>query len=320
MKLEDGQPERRQRSCKGDLTRLASFGANIADAHSCFIFLPNNMPGSRTASGNGSELVLAGCHSLSDDVAGTVKLPLDNGIIGWVARHRRPIHASPFDRDSRTLGIYTRNQQLKSFIGIPVLLGPETTGVLACDSKKSFAFSRIQEKLLENLSAEVASNLKRTMMSEVACENPWQEFLAASSKLVKALGLESLEVLRLKPANFEELERLSGTSAATEMNNRMFRLIKQALPPHFPIARLANGDIIVVLDNMMAALYENKIKAVSRHVRDEAGSPEFLYLRSGPGSKTSGIRSLDDLISLSAYGYQSSGRRISNGSLESSSL
>jgi len=296
-----------------DLQRLASFGANIADAHSCFIFLPDDLSedtsettSRRPKSRGAQELNLAGCHSLSDDVVNTVSLPIDNGIIGWVARHRRPIHASPFDRDSRTLGIYTRNQQLKSFIGIPVLLGEDKTGVLACDSKKSFAFSRIQEKLLEDLAAEVSSNLSRiTSVRSDNRESSWQDFLNASKQLVDALGLESLEVLRLKPQNFEELERDHGTTLATEMNNRMLRLIKQALPPHFPITRLANGDIIVVLDNMMAALYENKIRAVGRHISGTAASPDFLYLRSGSGGRSTGVRNIDDLILLSAYGYSS---------------
>jgi hypothetical protein len=115
------------------------------------------------------------------------KIARGNGLIGWVAKHNRSIHVSPFERDSRTLGIYSEDQQLKSFIGIPVNLGAgnpsggasspsaggeesANVGVIACDSKKSFAFSKLQGKLLEDLAAEV-SNTVRLIRTRAATDS-----------------------------------------------------------------------------------------------------------------------------------------------------
>ena len=89
-------------------------------------------------------LELAGFHTLSNDIISNCVIPKGDGLIGWVSKHKQAIHVSPFERDSRTLGTYSRDQSLKSFIGIPVQIpvGSQLQyGVIACDSKKSYAFS-----------------------------------------------------------------------------------------------------------------------------------------------------------------------------------
>lgn len=268
-----------------DLCRLARFGANIADAHSCFIFMPRSIfliQDEDAAGGTGqdaSQLVMTGGHSLSSNVISDASLSTDSGLIGWVAKHKRSIHVSPFEHDSRTLGVYSSNQFLKSFIGIPVAIEAtghsELCGVIACDSKKSYAFSKLQGKLLEDLSLEVSRTLALHMQSggNASISNDWNSFLAAGAKLVATTGRSSIEALRMALFDFSDLEAAIGTEAAVSGYEQLFRLITQILPPTIPLLQLPDGSLVLILDSMLAGFYENRIRAMVEHAFKMGNAP-----------------------------------------------
>lgn len=302
---------------RADLCRLARFGANIADAHSCFIFLPHRFlakdgVSAESQGGASDTLVLGGSHSFSPDVFKECSLQRGSGLIGWVAKHNRSIHVSPFERDSRTLGVYSVDQHLKSFIGIPIRLtgvGPTgdqpPIGVVACDSKKAFAFSKVQGKLLEDLAAEVAREVDLIERSgnEGGATVSWEVFYAQAEQLIHALGANAVEVLRVRQTNFAAMERALGTGQAMQIVEQTARLVQQALPPHFPFLRLPNGELLLVVDNMMTSFYEGKIRAICGHVgvgQRQKVSPEFDFVRSSARRKRGEISSLAGLIAETA--------------------
>ena len=278
-----------------ELTRLASFGANLADAHSCFLFLPTSVArifGSELtgdlAPSNHELLHLVGAHSLCNAVVSHCVLPIESGLIGWVAKHGRSIHVSPFEHDSRTLGIYHTDQSLKSFIGVPLSLEEHIApgsccGVIACDSKKAFAFSKLQGKLLEELSAHVGSLLRLAVSerSYAANDFSWDTFVSAGELTARTLGLSSVAVLRLVPNNFYQIEKALGIKAALNLMNQVIRLIQQALPPGTPLCRLPNGEILIALDNMLVSFYQSRIEAVAAHAAENAHHYTFDFRMSG---------------------------------------
>ncbi len=261
---------------RGDCCRLARFGANLADAYSCFIFLPNDvfLLIENISCGQREDLVIGGVHTLSSDVLQDSCIHPDFGFIGWVASNHRPIHVSPFERDSRILGVYSEDQDLKSFIGIPIKFSMSRrsddapSGVLACDSKKAYAFSKAQTKLLEELAQEVSTltSLYSNLLSEESKVTSWGSFVARTYELSKALGSHSVDIMRLKVRNYSEIEKALGTERAGNLFEQVLRLIQQTMPPHFPLFRSINGDIIIALDNMMSSFFENKFLALCDHV------------------------------------------------------
>ena len=290
---------------RSNLCRLARFGANISDAHSCFIFLPLALFETDPWQQNDDDcLILGGYQSLSTEVIETPRIEKRSGLIGWVAEHRQSIHVSPFEHDSRTLGIYRSDQKLKSFIGIPVPGLPATkknapnTGVIACDSKKSFAFSKLQGKLLEDLANEVANsvNLAYLHLREQNSGPTWEKFAHKGSSLVEAIGRNSVEVIRLAVTNFQNLEESFGTQVAIALLEQLYRLIQQALPPHFPNYLLPNGDFVLVIDNMMSAFYENKIRAIAQHLSRNHGELELLFVKRSFADRQYRGAALEDLI------------------------
>ncbi len=293
---------------RDNLCRLAQFGANLTDAHSCFIFLPSiflwhDKALAQDKAAISQAIDLCGHHSLSSDVIDNVRLSRETGLIGWVAKHNRSIHVSPFERDSRTLGVYSADQTLKSFIGIPVLFkdGPTATplvGVIACDSKKSYAFSKLQGKLLEDLAREVANTVNLVVRSHHSqpARPQWEDFLGSVNQVVTSLGRQSVEILRIRLGNSDQLEQHLGTRRAYELTSQVTKLVQQALGQSGPTFCLPNGDILVVLDNMVGALCENKIRAISSHFQVDGKKIEFIVSRVALGDKRCRNMDLDSLF------------------------
>lgn len=291
-----------------DLCRLARFGANISDAHSCLIFLPcgllnAGMPGSRAD----SHLELAGFHSLATDLEETCFIPEGSGLIGWVAKHRRGIHVSPFEHDSRTLGIYRSDQGLKSFIGVPVDLsmdglGPKAVGVVCCDSKKSFAFSKLQGKLLEDLAREAAhtTNLTLAYMKKSRADTSWRQFLIRAQALSETIGPNSFEIVRIKTESASRVERQHGSAKVIAMREQLERFISQALPPNSPTFCFPHGDILIAVDTMVSSFYENKIRALASQVGGTNIGFDLKFIRQSFRDRKNRAATIEDLAAETA--------------------
>lgn len=296
-------------SVRKDLGRLAAFGANISDAHSCFIFLPRAIDAALcdyrrdTNPAMYGELVLSSYHSLSNCVIGDVSIPKGNGLIGWVAKNQQIIHMAPFDRASSAIGTYSGEQNLKSFIALPIhILGCNEIGVIACDSKKSFAFTPLQTKLLQNLTDQITRtlNLCGLVQERFIAEDSWQRFIERGIELGNALGKNSIDILRLVPSNLNEVECRIGTTQLIEVFEQVYRLIQQALPPHFPICRLPNGHIIIILDNMMTGFFENKIELLLSKFRGAKSQLTFQSRIQSISHLSGEPVSLEDMVAMTA--------------------
>ncbi len=294
-----------------DLSECAKLGLDVADAHSCFIFLPKALSNlyshgasSYTSPQQACDLTLVAYHSLSTDILSDSTVPLESGLIGWVGKHGRAIHVSPFDRDSRTLGVYKTDQELKSFIGIPFIVDEGRIsktplyGVLACDSKKSFAFSRLQGKLLERVGEQIKRLIALHSSSTSASDRQasWSRFHSAALTLEQELGIGAVDVLRVQLANFGEIESQLGTESAVNLVEKLSRLIQQAIPETVPTVKLPDGALLLALDTMMVSFHEGRIEAVAQHLAPRGCELRLSFVRGSKGVKKGSRRSLSDLI------------------------
>lgn len=288
------------------MNRLARFGANICDAHSCFIFLPQTVLNPRDE--NGSTLSLAGAHSLSQHIARDCRIQNGVGLIGWVAQQKRSIHISPFENDSRTLGAYSHDCELKSIIAHPIsILDPRHTNkehlaVFLVDSKKSFAFSKLQEKHIISLSDQIAESVSLQLASlTTEQENTWQKFLQDATATVHSLGRQSTSIIRLRITNFSELEHQEGITQCVEHSTQFFRLVQQSLPEKFARFQLHNGDLLIVVDNMMTSFYQNRIKALADHIKTSSVKLDVEFKQEAVFNKAHPQRHLEDALLSSSF-------------------
>lgn len=133
---------------KKDLQEVASLIANITEAYTAAIFV---------AVADQAPLILGGVHTLSREFVDAVQIFPGAGLVGWTAANKQRICVSPFEHDATTLLYYSKNQELKSFLAVPILDGEDhLLGVIACDSKKNYAFAKITEKILLDFAKHVA--------------------------------------------------------------------------------------------------------------------------------------------------------------------
>lgn len=118
---------------------------NCFDAHTAALFVNTGH----------DSLKLLAYSSLSDKIISEVFIKSGQGLLGWCFRNKKFIHATDFNRDTRTLGLYKTDVGIKSFMAAPI--GSEK-GVIMVDSKGQYAFSEKKQgqfksfaKLSENL-------------------------------------------------------------------------------------------------------------------------------------------------------------------------
>ena len=285
--------------------------ANLTDAHTCALFLPtqiaqsplayapstqsadglrrdapvNGQPGAQnrspipTTSDRSSRSVeLVAAHTLSSSLLQHCRIAPGSGVIGWVAENSRPIHVAPFDLETSALGIYAEPESLKSVLAVPFQLpnssadSSSLSGVLMCDSRKAFAFTKIQIKHLEEIAALTSRLLFWGLRSKTPTtpDGSWDTFQNKTDQLGEAIGYDSIELVRITPESFSALEDAHGISLSIQKMEQFMRLTQQALPPHFPLVRLPNGEILIAVDNMMATFFQNKIRTLANHLSEPA--------------------------------------------------
>ncbi len=135
-----------------DLSALAELIANITESYTAAIFIRQRSEDS---------LELGGAHTLSREFIYDAQIPFGRGLIGWAAEHGVRVSATPFEHDATTLLCYRTDQALKSFLAVPIIdENGKVAGVLACDSKKNYAFAKITEKILIDCAIQAASLLR----------------------------------------------------------------------------------------------------------------------------------------------------------------
>ena len=126
-----------------DITALLS---NCLDAYTAAVFIWDD---------RSKLLTLRAFHSLSKHIIPKVQCSLeDGGLIGWVAKNNQPLTVDHFDRDTRILPYYGNDENIKSFLAVPL---DSPRGVICVDSKRQYVFTNKDQKLLAGF-ATVAGN------------------------------------------------------------------------------------------------------------------------------------------------------------------
>jgi hypothetical protein len=293
-----------------DLSRIARFAANLTDCYSAFLFLPAEVLSRLsmdTYGARGSTLVIGGHHSLSRSVILEAHVPQGHGLTGWVSKTKQPILVSLFDRDSKTLGVYRDEENIKSFIGVPFKIPSVTQncGVITCDSLKPYTFSKLHVKLLEDLGEQVTSilSLHSELLELQSKQSTWGQFIKQAYVIINTLGPLSISVLRMHITNIPTLEITHGSERLEIIIDQLQRLIQQTIPPHFPLYRTATSDFVMVVDNMMSSFFENKIGALCDHLKSKGTSIEYEFSKVSPTKNTLHL-TIEDFIAQSARDFR----------------
>ena len=92
------------------------------------------------------------------------RLPWDEGLVGWVARHRRPLNVPDVLADPRfVFREWAVRHGLRGYLGFPILLGDALIGVLGLSGAEPFDLED-GEELFESFVAQAAVALKNATL------------------------------------------------------------------------------------------------------------------------------------------------------------
>ncbi len=95
-------------------------------------------------------------HTLSLQINPRLSLQPGDGVIGWVAKNRQPVNIAQFDRDTRNLKLYLKDEGIKSFLAVPV----GDAGVICVDSKRNYVFTEKNQKILLDFAQVILNQLR----------------------------------------------------------------------------------------------------------------------------------------------------------------
>jgi PAS domain S-box-containing protein len=161
------------------------------------------------ATGEGNEFYMAAVRGTHHEGRLDARVPIDQGIAGWVARHREPLLLHGEVKDPRFAPVHAR-PEIQSAMSMPLLVGGQLVGVLNANSlrHRRFTFGDIKAlTLIANTAsstleaARLYSEVKQAeeqyrMIFENATEGIYQStpegrFITVNPALVRMLGYES---------------------------------------------------------------------------------------------------------------------------------
>ncbi len=119
------------------------------------------------------------------------------GIIGWVAKDKKPVMLSEHSRNISGIDYYIKDEGIMSFLAVPILYGDNLMGVLCIDSLEKQAFTEEHKKLLEIVAQQIIDTIDSAQNRQMADSqvNKFAALFEASKKLSSTIHLE--EILRI---------------------------------------------------------------------------------------------------------------------------
>ncbi len=82
--------------------------------------------------------------SLSNNLKPNVKIKIGESILGWIAKHKKPINIKGDKFSHKILQIYNKDEDIKSYFILPV----GNNGVIYLDTKRSYSITEKNQKIL----------------------------------------------------------------------------------------------------------------------------------------------------------------------------
>jgi signal transduction protein with GAF and PtsI domain len=180
------------------LKELIQLISNVTEAFTTALFLSDPVQ---------NKLHLRCYQSLSQHINPQTSLSIGDSLIGWVAKNQRPVNIAQFDRDTRNLKFYLRDEKIKSFLAVPV----KEIGVLCIDSKRNYVFTDKDQKILQDFALMVLKILQdQAIIEKEKRQNHILEFF----NRINALSREKQELTLYYQKALNCCRLFSGTDCA----------------------------------------------------------------------------------------------------------
>ncbi len=169
-------------------------------------------------------------------------LPLERGLVGWVARHGRHLLVNDVSRDPRYSNEHGSAMPTCSELSVPILVGGAVHGVLDVQSTRLNAFDEGDILPQETLAGQIAVALENARLYEAAQREitdrkQMEQALRASEEKFRRVVEESRDALSLSDENGciiewnHSTELLTGISRAEALGQTYWEIQWRLIPP-----------------------------------------------------------------------------------------
>lgn len=144
---------------EGAFTGLIDIISGMVPAHTYAVFLADRQEG---------RFFMRAIRSKSSSIpaVGTVEVARGKGLIGICADKNEPQYLPDLVIPARSLGYYTQDVPIRSFLAIPIAHGERNTGVLVVDSLEDDAFPAATQDVLARLAPFFSQIVDKTQMTQ----------------------------------------------------------------------------------------------------------------------------------------------------------
>ncbi len=283
------------------LTDVADITARVMEADACFIFLYDKKK---------DDLVFSAANGLQQELIGQVRIPLGEGIEGWVGRRLEPLMLKEFIADARYREIPgLAHADYVSLYCLPLYVysNGALVGVMEVLYRKAKVFSDEEINFFTTLSGilsttiqneQMQAELRRMNMELEQWVSEKTEELRASEERYRTLVENACESIFLLAGNGdivfanEHAARLSGHAKFDLLHKNLFELFVDSYPVQEIITevnqgrqpmkhgdfRKADGSIVPVEVRAVGLMLMGKrfVQSVVRDVSDQARLEQLL--------------------------------------------
>src|SRR6202165_2423996 len=142
------------------LQGIVDLATEATDCHACFIYLLEDQ-----------QLTIRAASQVFADAVGRVRLALEEGLTGWVARHRTPecIRDQAMDDPRMTYVPLLQEERFQSMVAVPMLArAGDTLGVIVLHTDAPHEFTEETLRLLVHIASLVSGAIENAQLYDQA--------------------------------------------------------------------------------------------------------------------------------------------------------
>ncbi|MEA1963930.1 MAG: diguanylate cyclase [Candidatus Aerophobetes bacterium] len=208
----------------------------------------------------GEDLTLVGGYRLSEEYKAKIPLRIGEGLVGKVARLRKPLFSQNIEEDSKILYPEVgKREGIVSLMCTPVLAEDKLLGTLTVYSKKKRSWSEKESEVLTLLAEQLALNLERMRDLQVLKEKSIRDeltglysrsyFLARAREEITRSSREEIypSFLFCDVDDFKAINRIKGYAEGDKVLCQTAKTIKSSLREEDTLCRYGGDEFVVLL-------------------------------------------------------------------------
>ena len=139
----------------------------------------------------GENLIVGAAVGYSEEDLKSIKIPIDSGVTGWVARNKKLLRIDDTQTDTRYISV---SANTRSELAIPLIFRRELLGVLNVESEEVAAYDEYDEEILGTLVGSLAAIIANTRLIQRVRRQAERERMLyeATSKIRRSANVQTI--------------------------------------------------------------------------------------------------------------------------------